>query len=161
MDREYAICPMSDAQRLILFICTGNYYRSRYAELLFNATKPALLPWQAISRGFDPSPFNPGPIAASVLQRWQERGWSMPSELALPRRLTEADLHAAQRIIALDEAEHRSYVEHWFPAWRNRIAYWHVPDLHLMPANEAFGLIEFNVETLIHELSEGALNSAP
>ncbi len=36
----------------ILFLCTGNYYRSRFAENLFNwlATKQGL-DWQADSRG--------------------------------------------------------------------------------------------------------------
>lgn len=137
----------------VLFVCTGNYYRSRYAELYFNAVAPPHLDWRAISRGFDPSPLNPGPIAACVLQRLRERGLQAPVQPTYPRRVTEADLHDAQRIIALDEDEHRSYVEHWFPAWCSCIAFWHVPDLHLMPAEEALDLIEFNVEALIRELS--------
>lgn len=143
----------STRDRTVLFVCTGNYYRSRYAELYFNAVAPPHLDWRAISRGFDPSPFNPGPIAACALQRLHERGLPVPAQPAHPRRVTEADLHDARRIIALDEDEHRSYVEHGFPAWRSRIAFWHVPDLHLMPAEEALDLIEFNVEALIRELS--------
>lgn len=137
----------------LLFICTGNYYRSRYAEMLFNATKPTSLDWLAISRGFDPSPFNPGPIAECALQRLQERGLSLPTELTFPRRLTEDDLRNAQHIVALDENEHHGYVEDAYPSWRARINYWRVPDLHLMSASEALGLIEFNVEALIGELS--------
>jgi len=40
---------MSD---LVLFLCTGNYYRSRYAEELFNHLARAEgLSWRAISRG--------------------------------------------------------------------------------------------------------------
>src|SRR5262245_31370231 len=36
----------------LLFLCTGNYYRSRFAELLFNARAAThALPWQAFSRG--------------------------------------------------------------------------------------------------------------
>lgn len=141
------------SNHVVLFVCTGNYYRSRYAELYFNATVPARLGWRAVSRGFDPSPFNPGPIAGSVIQRAEARGLSLPADLPYPRRLTEGDLHSAQRIIALDEDEHRSYVEHWFPAWRDRVAYWRVHDLHLMPAAEAFALIEHNVDTLLRELA--------
>ncbi len=89
--------------RTLLFLCTGNYYRSRYAEMLFNANKPAALLWRAISRGFDPSPFNPGPIAAVTLERLRLRGHTEPIQVDMPRRLTEADLREANRIIALDE----------------------------------------------------------
>ncbi|MCS7056605.1 MAG: hypothetical protein NZM18_10605 [Thermoflexales bacterium] len=145
---------MSD--RLVLFICTGNYYRSRYAELYFNATVPTQLGWRAISRGFAPSPFNPGPIAVSVIRRAQARGLPLPDDLPEPRRLIERDLYAAQRIIALDEDEHRTYVEQDFPAWRDRIRYWRVPDLHLMPADEAFARIEQYVDALVRELAAGA-----
>jgi len=36
----------------ILFLCTGNYYRSRYAEEIFNhLAKREDLPWRAFSRG--------------------------------------------------------------------------------------------------------------
>jgi protein-tyrosine phosphatase len=77
----------------------------------------------------------------------------LPADLSFPRRLTESDLHSAQRIIALDEDEHRSYVEHWFPAWRDRIVYWRVHDIHRTPAAEAFALIEHNVDALVRELT--------
>ena len=37
---------------LLLFICTGNYYRSRFAEAVFNHhAKQRGLPWRAFSRG--------------------------------------------------------------------------------------------------------------
>ena len=148
------------ADHLVLFICTGNYYRSRYAELYFNAMAPASLGWQAVSRGFAPSPFNPGPIADCVLQRLGARGLCPPAALSDPCRLTEADLNAAHRLIALDADEHRSYVEGWFPAWGHRITYWRVPDLHLMPAEQALDLIERNVEALVEELSNAPQPSA-
>ena len=37
----------------VLFLCTGNYYRSRFAELLFNSIAQGReLGWQADSCGF-------------------------------------------------------------------------------------------------------------
>lgn len=133
----------------VLFVCTGNYYRSRYAEMLFNATKPASLHWIAISRGFDPSPVNPGPIAQVVIERMRERGYPAPNPLPHPRRLKEADLHNAGRIIALDADEHPAYVDNFFPSWQSKFEFWHVPDLDRMSASEALGLIEANVEWLL------------
>lgn len=139
--------------RTLLFLCTGNYYRSRYAEMLFNASKPAALPWRAISRGFDPSPFNPGPIAAVTLERLRMRGHTALIQVDMPRRLTEIDLRNANRIIALDEREHTPFVTNWFPDWQGRIEYWNVPDLDQMHADEALGLIEANVEDLLRRLA--------
>ena len=38
--------------RTVLFLCTGNYYRSRFAEELFNdSARRAGLDWTATSRG--------------------------------------------------------------------------------------------------------------
>ena len=38
--------------KVVLFLCTGNYYRSRYAEEMFNLIAPAECPgWTAVSRG--------------------------------------------------------------------------------------------------------------
>src|SRR5215469_14268030 len=36
----------------VLFICTGNFYRSRFAEAVFNFhADKRMLPWEACSRG--------------------------------------------------------------------------------------------------------------
>ena len=45
----------------VLFLCTGNYYRSRFAEMLFNALASRKdLDWTADSRG----------LATRDIQRW-------------------------------------------------------------------------------------------
>jgi hypothetical protein len=39
-------------EKTVLFLCTGNYYRSRFAEALFNSVAGRMgLPWRASSRG--------------------------------------------------------------------------------------------------------------
>ncbi|HEU5087459.1 MAG TPA: low molecular weight phosphatase family protein [Roseiflexaceae bacterium] len=140
----------------VLFVCTGNYYRSRYAELYFNARIAPELGWRADSRGFEPSPHNPGPINADVLRRLSEHGLQAPGEQRQPRILAEADLEAAERVIALDEIEHMPYVQRLFPHWHAHFAYWRVADLHAMTVAEALGAIEELVDGVIAELEQGA-----
>ncbi|WP_129628761.1 low molecular weight phosphatase family protein [Candidatus Oscillochloris fontis] len=141
-------------QRTILLICTGNYYRSRYAELLFNAQVPAHLAWRADSRGFAPGPWNHGPVAPIVLDRLRAAELPIPEPLREPLRLTHADLEAADLLIALDEREHRPYVEGLGRVWAARFTYWQVPDLHEWPAHRALDAIENAVAGLIAQISQ-------
>src|SRR6185312_8984112 len=56
----------------VLFLCTGNYYRSRYAEELFNHfAKIEGLDWRAFSRGATErgSPGNMGPMSRFARER--------------------------------------------------------------------------------------------
>ena len=40
------------SEKTVLFLCTGNFYRSRFAEILFNSVAGKMgLAWQASSRG--------------------------------------------------------------------------------------------------------------
>ncbi len=100
----------------ILFICTGNYYRSRFAEALFNFHAEArALRWRAFSRGVDIDLAPPG-LSPPTKHELQARG--IPFHHTTPERhpLTAADLTRASRIIALKEAEHRAYLQRDFPA---------------------------------------------
>ncbi|EFO80283.1 protein tyrosine phosphatase [Oscillochloris trichoides DG-6] len=138
--------------RTLLFICTGNYYRSRYAELLFNALVPTQLGWCADSRGFAPGPWNNGPVAPVVLERLRAAALPIPDALREPLRLSRADLEAANLLIALDEREHRPYVEGLGSAWVARFIFWQIPDLHEWPASRALDAIEDAVVGLIAQI---------
>ena len=140
---------MSDYQ-ILLFICTGNYYRSRYAELFFNARCAALAAdWRAESRGLQLSPENVGPIAPCVLDRLAARGLPLPPTSRFPIQLQEPDLVRVAQILALDEQEHPPLVAARFPQWAGRITYWRVPDVDRMSSVKALDLIEREVERLI------------
>jgi protein-tyrosine phosphatase len=140
---------MEAPQHTILFVCTGNYYRSRYAEYLFNATLPPHLNWRADSRGFEPTPLNPGPISADAAQRLHQHGIA-PESFREPIQLTEADLEQADLVIMLDEHEHRPYLQQGFPAWEQRVIYWHVADLAWgFTPDQALSMIDAEVEQLI------------
>ena len=58
--------------KTVLFLCTGNYYRSRFSEYLFNALaeKKGLLSWRATSRGLKTwMADGQGPIARLTVER--------------------------------------------------------------------------------------------
>ena len=139
----------------VLFLCTGNYYRSRFAEHLFNAlAEREQLGWRAFSRGLaiERGIFNVGAISPAVVARLAARGVVVPADERAPRQAVPADLAAAGRIVALDEAEHRPLVEERFPEWAAAIEYWVVHDLDKTGPEEAMAQIERQVQALIGEL---------
>jgi protein-tyrosine phosphatase len=142
----------------VLFICTGNYYRSRFAELLFNAAaRERGLPWRAISRGtdvFGAGRFNVGPISNVARQALEARGVPLDASLRLPLPLTEGDLTAADLIVAVCEAEHRPHLERDFPAAAARVEYWGVEDLAVTPAEDALATLERHVTALLDRLAQ-------
>ncbi|MCE7984639.1 MAG: low molecular weight phosphatase family protein [Caldilinea sp. CFX5] len=141
----------------VLFLCTGNYYRSRFAELLF--THQAMqrgLTWVADSRALalELGVNNVGPISHYTVAGLQERGISFTGTHRLPQQVTEADLQAATLVIALDRTEHQRYVEERLPNWAERVHYWEVADLHLLTAADALARIELQVLALLDRLAE-------
>jgi protein-tyrosine phosphatase len=143
-------------QRRVIFICTGNYYRSRYAEIYFNARVPAASGYYAVSRGFRLSSQNAGQIAPCVLDRLHTQQIVVAEQMRSPRQLQAEELTETDRVIVLDETEHRRYVEQDLPTWRARITYWHVPDIHDMPVEQALQLIEIEVDALLRQLLHSA-----
>lgn len=136
----------------VLFLCTGNYYRSRFAELLFNHLAAAQgLAWVADSRGLatELGVNNVGAISAYTLARLKGMNVAVPTPQRFPAQVTEVDLQAAALTIALDRTEHHPYMIERLPAWADRIEYWEVADLHALTATEALGLIEVAVKELV------------
>jgi len=143
------------APRRCLFICSGNYYRSRFAQAVFNhLARRHGLEWEAFSRGFSPAtPSNIGPLSPHARKGLEARG--IPVELAGPdkRGLAREDLERAARIIALKEAEHRPLMRERFPGWETRTEYWTVHDLDAAAPAEALALIEDKVRGLVAALA--------
>lgn len=140
----------------ILFICTGNYYRSRYAELYFNALAiKQNLNWESFSRGLaiELGGQNIGPISPLVLICLKEREIPMEEKIRFPIRLTEVDLQEANLAIALNEPEHKKLMQQRFPKWADRITYWHVPDLDQVGSEVALSRIEQYVTEQLRQLS--------
>jgi len=143
---------MAEPRECVLFICTGNYYRSRFAEAVFNHRARALgLPFRAFSRGLAVHLID-GDLSSYTQEALEERG--IPRDCTGPTRvpLTQADLARAERVIALKEDEHRPLMEQHFPLWADHIQYWHVHDLDQSEAEDALPEIERQVEALIEEM---------
>lgn len=137
----------------ILFICTGNYYRSRFAEVIFNRKANDLgLQWAAFSRGFRAeNPSNIGPISVHAKEGLEKRGIMLPDP-RFPKQLLLQDLRHADLIVALKESEHRPWMASLFPDWEHRIEYWKVDDIDLATPEEALRIIESNIRNLLDQL---------
>jgi protein-tyrosine phosphatase len=144
----------------VLFLCTANYYRSRFAEHLFNwLAEQERLPWKADSCGVNADLWqNIGPISCHTIEAMRERGIPVPAEHRCPKQLTLAHLAAADLVIAVKEAEHRAMMTDRFPEWTDRIEYWHVDDLDCAQPEKSLPHLEANVRALLKRLrceSEG------
>ncbi len=138
--------------RQVLFLCTGTYYRSRFAEAYFNYHAHANeWPWRAFSRGLAIHLVD-GDLSPQTHQRLLERG--IPLHHTAPSRqdLTRADLAAAAHIIALKEAEHRPLMLARFPDFADRVEYWHVDDLDFATPQKTLPAIETLVDQLAARL---------
>ncbi len=140
----------------MLFLCSGNYYRSRFAEGLFNHLAPARsLAWKARSGGLKIDPTgerNVGPLSPLTMQAFKKRAISFPVPLPHPRQVTLEDLQTSHLIVALKEAEHRALMRAGFPDWENRVQYWHVHDLDVAPPEQTLNDIDSRIRALLDEL---------
>lgn len=141
--------------RHVLFICSANYYRSRFAEAVFNhEAARRLLTWRAFSRGLATHlVFGMGDLSGHTRSALAMRSIPMHHTGAAPAALELADLERADRVIALKEAEHRPMMHAQFPEWEDRIEYWHVHDVDAAEPETAIPDIEQRVTLMLDELA--------
>ncbi len=149
---------MTDPQAVppkLLFVCTGNYYRSRFAEMLFNALAGAAhLHWIAESRGIATERVaGSRPVSIDAVRGLSSRGIESGTDHRYPERVRERDLVSARLVIGLNEREHRWHLEANFPTWKGEVEYWHIEDVGLTPVEDALSEIEDLVRGLIVRLS--------
>jgi len=142
-----------DMNKKILFVCTGNYYRSKFSEIYFNhCARKYNIFWSAFSRGFDISnPDNKGWIFDNALNELVKLGIVIPDE-TMPTIISVKDIEKADVVIALDENEHKDFVEKHFPAFSHRFTYWNVPDLYKKDSSVALNIIRDNISHLLKNL---------
>lgn len=146
--------------KTILFLCTGNYYRSRFAEVLFvSVARKIGLPWQVSSRGLalERGVNNIGPMATAAVEALEAMGIRDAERCGrLPVQVTMDELGGADVIIALKHAEHLPLLQERFPAFADRVEFWHVED-----APEALALIETKIMDLLARLLGGGGDAPP
>jgi protein-tyrosine phosphatase len=137
----------------ILFICTGNYYRSRFAEAVFNHhAELQKVPWAAFSRGLAVH-LAEGYLSPLTLQALEERKIELRHTGTDRQRLLQTDLLGSNRWIALDKNEHLAMMRSQFPNWADKIEYWEVPDVLFESHLNALPHIERRTLELLKELA--------
>lgn len=136
----------------VLFICTGNFYRSRFAEALFNdRAAQHNLRWRAFSRGLAVK--DQGDLSPHAREGLAGRGIALAHTASQPQDLSDHCLDSAQVIIALKEAEHRPLMQRRYPAWVDRISYWHVGDIDVWTPERTLAHIDDRVKDLLMSLN--------
>jgi protein-tyrosine phosphatase len=119
----------------VLFLCTGNYFRSRFSEEWFNycvSSRNLQDRLEAKSAGLavKPGNGNVGPMAIEAIAALTSRGVVLDrTRLQMPHQLSESELMDADCVVAVDAETHRPMVQAQFPAWESRILFWDVKDL--------------------------------
>jgi protein-tyrosine phosphatase len=146
--------------KTVLFLCTGNYYRSRFAELFFNWHAPQRgIDWRAESRGLALDPSNNGPISLHTVLRLRDLGIPLSGHVRRPMPVSHQDFEAAHHVVAVKELEHRPLIERRFPTWLQRVEFWKVHDLDCAGPEEAFPHLEREVIGLMERLSKESTKS--
>lgn len=140
----------------VLFLCTGNYYRSRFAEEYFNHHAVRLgLAWRAGSKGFArdmAATGNAGPMAPSAVAALRGHGISPVGAGRFPVPVQVEDFETHHRVILLSRSEHWPMMERLFPGHLARVDCFDIEDIHLEPVTSALPRLAVRVDTLVAEL---------
>lgn len=137
----------------VLFVCTGNYYRSRFSEYYFNhlALQNGLA-LSAYSKGLDIyNNNNVGPMAKEAKDFLAELNVPIPTPLRFPEPLVLEDFDQYDDIIILDEEEHLPMMLKQFPNHIDQVQFWGFPDVHLMKAEDMLPKLKVQVAFYLSE----------
>lgn len=141
----------------LLFLCSGNYYRSRFAEDYFNHLAEQIgLEWRAFSKGLSenmPSANNPGPISIHAIQALHDRNVTSENLKRYPRKVDPDDFTNHDMIIALSKDEHEPMLRKRFSDHLDKITYFEVGDLPLEEPSSAMNKLSLLLDDLVSKLN--------
>jgi protein-tyrosine phosphatase len=138
-------------RKTVLFVCTGNFYRSRFAQAVFNDRVHGS--WTAVSRGLDVSTSQTLSVSPLVTAELARRGIDVHRVDGKPQRLTRKDLDAADVIVLLNGPEHTPMLRRQFPDFPlAKVRAWSVADASDLAPDAAFAEIWKQTDALLGEL---------
>lgn len=136
----------------VLFLCTMNYYRSRFAHIYFNhlSRQTAL---RADSRGLMVDQYHLTGLSQPAQEALRKAGvTTRPEDHRDPILATPHDLETARCVIALYRREHEPMVLQRYRAQRRLVAYWDIQDLDEAPSHQALPQCQALVQDLFARL---------
>jgi len=137
----------------LLFLCTGNYYRSRFAEEYFNHHARRLaLSVRARSKGLArdmTTTGNRGPISPDALRMLAAYGIAPIDHRRFPESVRAIDFSVYARIVVLSRGEHEPMMRTHFPEHTDRVEFLDIEDVHLEPVESALPRLASRLDDLI------------
>ena len=140
----------------VLFLCTGNYYRSRLAEEYFNhLAELHSLEFKAISRGISQdleSNGNIGNLASEVVEILDGINVKCQTQGRKPQSVVRSELSESDFVFALDADEHEPMINSNFSEYSAKVRYLTVGDVHVEPIYVAVVKLVKQVEEVFKSL---------
>jgi protein-tyrosine phosphatase len=145
--------PPLRAGRCVLFLCSGNYYRRRHAEIFFNyLAMERRAGWRAISRGLALSAGNAGPVSPHTASRVAALALNVNPFERFPLAARDEDFARVDHVVAVKGAEHRAMIAAAFPTQLSRVEFWEIHDLDCAEPQAALPELEIQVAQLLDRL---------
>tara|TARA_B100001027_G_scaffold179354_1_gene130727 strand:- start:230 stop:673 length:444 start_codon:yes stop_codon:yes gene_type:complete len=137
----------------ILFVCTANIFRSRFAEEVFNfLALEERIPAKAFSAGLKVGEYHVRKIHRPALEQLEKLNIKpkRPNELSV--HIDEVELTKYDQLICMDEAEHKSMVLSNSKLKKFNFEYWYIIDEPKVQSDVSLPICYSKVKKLVDDL---------